>query len=103
MTHQRIQYSLDGETWQDCDRIEVRISPLTESEKYDEPDRYPTSHDPVSDAIFKTIDEWTQLSWAFVPEGVHTHLCCEVTSELNILGVYSEWQSYCDVYDAMIS
>ncbi len=92
MKHQRIQYTLDGKTWQNCDRIEVRILALTESQKYDETHRYPTSHD---------IDEWTELSWAFVPEGLHTHLRCDVTSELNILGIYSEWQSYCDVFDTM--
>ena len=94
MTYQRIQYSTDGDTWQDCDRIEVRILPLTESEKYDDPDRYPTSHD---------IDQWTELSWAFVPEGINTHLGCDVATDLNMPGVYFEWQSYCDVYDAMIS
>ena len=92
MTYQRIQYSIDGKTWQDCDRIEVRILPLTESEKYDDADRYPTSHD---------IDQWTELSWAFVPEGMNIHLRCDVATELNILGVYSDWQSYCDVFDTM--
>lgn len=94
MTHKRIQYTLDGDTWQDCERIEVRILPLRVRQKYDDTDRYPTSHDD---------DQWDELSYAFVPEGVHTHLQCDVATELNVLGSYSDWQSYCDVYDTMIS
>ena len=95
MTHKRIQYTLDGDTWQDCERIEVRILPLRVRQKYDDTDRYPTS------ARFH--DQWDELSWVFVAEGINVHLQCEFTSELNILGIYSEWESYCDVYDAMIS